>query len=592
MSPHQIEKTIPRSISFKRLAFPIVVFFIALSLGVYFNKPISQTVAMITPTTQPADHADHDDSTSQFYTCGMHPWVILPNPGDCPICFMALTPMDPSKFAGEIAIDPTIIQSMGVRTAPVTTGPLVQTISTVGTINYNETLVRDINIKLSGWIEKLHVDYLGAKVNQGDPLFEIYSPELYAAQEEYLIASHSIPQNVPLLDSARTRLSYYDITDTQIAALQKQNKPSKTLVIESPYTGVVIAKHANEGMHVNSGMQVYRIADLSRIWVIVTIYEYQLPYIKQGNKARMSLPYIPGHTFEGKITYIYPYLDKKTRDVQVRLEFENPDGLLKPGMFANVALENRLPNERTLAPREAIINTGKRKAAFVALGEGRFEPRQVITGIQTENGRIEIIQGLNAGEQVVTSGQFLLDSEANIRTALARMMPPAKETSEGTQPATSEPLQQLDPLTQQEREQLDPINQLIVAYLRIQDMLTRDDATHLAMENKHLQEAAKKIPLAADLLKVSELNKTDLKTTRQDFAALSDAMITLLKTFPKKTEFHYNLYQTYCPMVKKNWIQSTQSIRNPYAPFMLKCGQIKTQLAKESVPQTQTEVGQ
>ena len=439
--------SIPKSIPLKWLFIILAVFGIAISLGVYFANPINKAVNHITTHTDDDGH-DHDAASTQYYTCGMHPWIILPKEGDCPICFMKLTPLDPAKFTGEIAIDPIIVQNMGVRTAPVTTGPLVQSINTVGTVDYNETLVRDINIKIAGWIEKLHIDYLGAKVKRGQTLFDLYAPELYAAQEEYLIAYRAnASKDNPLLESARTRLSYYDITDEQIAQLQKDAKPSKTLAIKSPYEGVVIAKHANEGMKVDTGMQVYRIADLSKIWVIVTLYEYQLPYIKMHNKAAMSLPYIPGHTFEGSVVYIYPYLDKKTREVQVRLEFDNPDGLLKPGMFANVTLQNRLPNERTLAPREAIIDTGQRKVAFVSLGNGRFEPRDIVTGIQTENDRIEIRQGLTPGEEVVTSGQFLLDSEAKIRAAIARMMPAAPTTH----PATSQPAPSMDHLSDEHR---------------------------------------------------------------------------------------------------------------------------------------------
>ncbi len=376
---------------------------------------------------------DHGDTTVavtdesgkvQYYTCGMHPWVILPKPGDCPICHMKLIPLDPAKFSGEIAIDPVVVRNMGVRVAEVVTGPLRKTIRTVGSVDYDEQSVRDVNIKTAGWIEKLHVDYVGAKVQAGDPLLELYSPQLFAAQEEYLLAlkNQNTPGSKSLLDAARTRLSYFDVTKEQIEQLEKRGQPEKTMTIRSPYAGVVIAKHANEGMKVDPGMQVYRLADLSKVWVQVTLYEYQLPYLEVGMKASMTLAYIPGQTIQGKVIYIYPYLDKKTREVQVRLEFDNTDGQLKPGMFANVELSNTLAQEATLAPRTAIIDTGQRQVAFVSLGEGKFEPREVRLGIETGDGMVQVLSGLMPGEKVVTSGQFLLDSEANIRSALAKMI--------------------------------------------------------------------------------------------------------------------------------------------------------------------------
>ena len=344
--------------------------------------------------TQPAG----DGMDLQYYSCGMHPWVILPNPGSCPICQMDLTPIDPDKFSGEITIDPVITQNIGIRIAPVKTGPLVRTIRTVGTVDYDETSVRDINMKVPGWIEKLYVDYLGVEIDEGQALFEYYSPDLYAAQDEFLLAyrnksriwaefvPHAAQGAHDLLEAARTRLEYFDVSPQQIDQLIAAGVPSKTMTMHSPHKGVVIAKHANEGMRVDTGMRVYRIADLSKLWVMVTLYEYQLPYVQVGQRAVMSLPYVPGETFEGEVIYIYPYLDEKTRQVNVRLEFDNPNGVLKPGMYTNVELKNTLARDRTLAPRAAIIDTGERQVAFVSLGEGKFEPRDVRTGIETDEG--------------------------------------------------------------------------------------------------------------------------------------------------------------------------------------------------------------
>ena len=216
-------------------------------------------------------------------------------------------------------------------------------------------------------------------------------------------------------------------------------------------------------------MQVYRIADLSKVWVLVTVYEYQLPYVKEGQDAVMTLPYVPGVKFEGKVVYVYPYLDKKTREAQVRLEFDNSDGLLKPGMYANVELRNTLAAVKTLVPRSAVIDTGARQVAFVSQGEGRFEPRNVETGVSTDDGNVEVLSGLKPGEMVVTSGQFLLDSEANTREALAKMVtgePAAEQKAEEEQKGAGE-LTALPELLAAE------LSKALDEYFVIQDALAR-----------------------------------------------------------------------------------------------------------------------
>ena len=336
--------------------------------------------------------------------------------------------------------------------------------------------VRDINTKVSGWIEKLHVDSLGARVEAGEPLFSLYSPELYTAQENYLIARRNerAGSNPNVIGSARTRLEYFDVSPQQIEELEKRGEPAKALDIISPFSGVVIAKHANEGMRVEPGMQVYRIADLSTVWTIATIYEYQLPYVEVGQEAEMSLPYIPGRTWKGKVTYIYPYLDKQTREAKVRLEF---DKRRRPAQARHVrqhpARNARSPARKTLVPRSAVIATGLRSVAFVSLGEGRFEPRKVETGVATDDGRVEVLSGLKPGEKVVTSAQFLLDSEANMREALAKMI---KGESAATQPAAVAAGAAPSSLDSLPAALTAELAALLDSYLAIQDKLAADTA--------------------------------------------------------------------------------------------------------------------
>jgi RND family efflux transporter MFP subunit len=420
----------------------------------------------------------------QWYTCGMHPNVIQKGPGDCPICNMKLTPlrsddgpggdagaaserkvlywrapMDPnyiSQTPGKspmgmdlvpvyadkedsgsshtIRIDPVTIQNMGVRTAAVRRGPLIKTIRTVGRVDYDEQLVTFVDTKFSGWIEELNVDETGQHVSKGQQLFGVYSPELYAAQQEYLSAIQTLPrleastfapareEAVKLVDSAVTKLKYFDVSDQQIESLRETGKIEKTLTIHSPASGIVTEKMALEGMRVQPGMRLYTIADLSRVWVYVDIYEYQLPWIHVGQNATMTLPYVPGDAFTGKVVYIYPYLEEQTRVIKVRLVFENHDLQLKPGMYANIRLESELKRDAVLVPRESYIDSGTRQVAFVALDGGKFAPRDIQVGVEAEDGMVEVLYGLDEGEVVVTSGQFLLDAESKLKEAVAKMM--------------------------------------------------------------------------------------------------------------------------------------------------------------------------
>lgn len=599
-----------KSIRWQILVMLAVVALVAIVVGVVFAGPLRAGLSRAGEWIG-FGHDHEDDAVAvtdgagqvQYYTCGMHPWVILPEPGDCPICHMELTPIDPDKFTGEIAIDPVIVQNMGVRVAPVVTGPLSKIIRTVGTVDYNERAVRDVNIKTPGWIEKLHVDFVGAHVEAGQPLLELYSPQLYAAQEEYLLAlrnkgrvgsdlSPDAGQGATdLLEAARTRLEYFDITGEQIAALERSGEPAKTMTIESPHTGVVIAKHANEGMKVDPGMQVYRIADLSTVWVLVTVYEYQLPYVETGMKAKMSLPYIPGQSFEGEVIYIYPYLDKKTREVQVRMQFDNPGNLLKPGMFANVQLSNTLAAEKTLAPRSAVIDTGERQVAFVSRGEGKFEPRDVRLGIETGDGLVEIISGLKPGELVVTSGQFLLDSEAKMREALAKMI---KGDLASEQKVTAE-LAGTSALDELPEPVASKLNQAIEHYLAIADTLAQDKTDGIANHARQLASALDEMvnlevpadphlwhkhqddiaTARANALKLVDAD--DLAEARLQFAQISSSLEMLLMATGIPPSFGREVQVLHCPMYRSGqggtiWLQLGGEVRNPYfGSTMLEC---------------------
>ncbi len=378
-------------------------------------------LAIAAPCTTSADDPAPATAEKTLYTCGMHPQVIQDHPGNCPICGMKLTPIRKEAAAApnSITIDPVTTQNMNIRAGVVEKGPLRKTIRTVAVIDYDETSLADVTMRFKGWITKLYVDATGQQVHDGDPLFEIYSPDLYSAQSDYLIASE------PMKAGARVRLLNMNISEDQVAELEKTRQVRQTLTIRAPRDGVVVEKMAVEGQMADENMRLYRIADLSLVWVQAQIYEQDLPFIKLGQDALVTLSYLPDRKFQGRVTYIYPTVDEKTRTVKVRMEFHNPGYILKPGMFATVEISAELAPDALLVPDSAVLRSGEKNTVFVALEGGRFEPRTVALGPRSENNMYQVLSGLSAGERVVTSGQFMLDSESQLREAIQKMSEPA-----------------------------------------------------------------------------------------------------------------------------------------------------------------------
>ncbi|MCU0787447.1 MAG: efflux RND transporter periplasmic adaptor subunit [Verrucomicrobia bacterium] len=431
-----------------------------------------------TSTHQSAKSAMQNAAGSEektLYTCGMHPNVIQDHPGTCPICEMKLTPIrrgggapagsgtikyykstmipgevrqDPGKDSmgmemmpvyeseaamdAAISIDPVTIQNMGIRTEVLTNGPLRRIIRTVGTVDYDETALTDVTTKFTGWVEKLYVDATGAQVHRGDPLFEVYSPDLYSAQMEYVLAlsatSGKAGGESSLLETAGNKLRYWDISDDQITELRQTRRPQKTLQVKAPMDGFVVEKMVVDGQMVEAGMRLYRLADLGLVWVHAQIYEQDLPFIKLGQEAAVNLSYLPDRKFRGRVTYIYPDLDPKTRTAQVRMEFHNPGYFLKPAMFASVEIASELSPSVLLVPEMAVLRSGAKNTVFVVREGGKFEPRTVTLGSQAEDDMLQVLGGLKAGDRVVVSGQFMLDSESQLREAIQKMLDPASST--------------------------------------------------------------------------------------------------------------------------------------------------------------------
>ena len=392
----------------------------------------------------------------KYWVSPMDPGYVRDKPGKAP-CGMDLVPVyeevgEVAGAPGVIAVSPATVQSMGVRTAKVEVRPLARSTITVGLVTVNERNLSVINTKVNGWVEKLYVNATGDPVRKGQTLLSIYSPELVSAQEEYLLAQRSLKslEKSPvkemaegaqrLAQAARRRLDYFDITPSQIETLKNTGQVRKNLVLMSPANGIVTKRMVTQGMYVQAGMPLLEVADLSTIWVDADIYQYELPWIKVGQPVSMSLQYLPGETFPGIIDYIYPYLKEATRTAKVRLRFPNPNLKLKPEMFTQVTIESPAAREAVVVPTEAVLDTGLKQHVFIALGGGRFEPREVKLGVYGDGNNVrEVLSGLSGGEEVVTSAQFLLDSESRFREAVQMMLPHQGVPEKGKEAAPGAP---------------------------------------------------------------------------------------------------------------------------------------------------------
>ncbi len=380
---------------------------------------------------------------SRLWTCPMHPEVVEKEPGTCPICQMELVPLrqetDAEAEGGVVRIDPAIVQQIGVRTESVRIGALRSVVRTVGILDYNEKKIFLVNTKFDGWVEKVYVNYIGERVRKRQKLFEIYSPELVSTQEEYLTALRyltkvrasgsveAVERAEALLTATRDRLAYWDITEGQIDRLERTGRIDRRLAVVSPVAGVVIEKTSSalEGIRARAGMNLYRIADLSTVWVHADIYESELPWVRPGLEATITLPYFPGEEFRGEVLFLQPFFSDKTRTVKACIEIENPKGRLDAGMYADVEIRPVASLQAVQVPEDAVIRTGETDVVFVALGEGRFLPREVELGVKGEgvSGEevYEVKRGLGGDEKVVVSAQFLLDSESSLQAFLRKL---------------------------------------------------------------------------------------------------------------------------------------------------------------------------
>lgn len=460
--------------------------FVTVASTIVLTLAAVYAVKMASPSAQPKSEspptADSAAQPKQLWTCGMHPQVIQDHPGFCPICHMRLVPLNldsdaaagtspggkrkilyywdpmlgPSSIAHTpgksamgmdlvpvyedqqsggptVRIDPTIVQNMGVRTAEVSRGPLEKTVRTVGILEVPEPGQYEINLKVGGWIKKLYANQEGMHVHKGQPLFDLYSPDLQIAEEELIGAIKSLKSLDPnasdalrsesqdLVDSAREKLRLWDIAGQDIDAIASASKAPETIPFRSPADGDVLDKMVLEGSAIQAGMKVMHIEDHTKLWLVAQVYEDDLPLVALGQTVQATVDGVPGKTYTGPITFIYPHLDHMTRTAMVRVTLDNPNHQLSPGMYATANILTKPLADAVLVPRESVIDTGTRQIAFVALSEGHFEPRKVRMGVMGDDDRVQILEGLAPGETVVTSGQFLLDVESRTTEAIEKL---------------------------------------------------------------------------------------------------------------------------------------------------------------------------
>jgi Cu(I)/Ag(I) efflux system membrane fusion protein/cobalt-zinc-cadmium efflux system membrane fusion protein len=426
--------------------------------------------------------AGESASETMLYTCGMHPQVLQEGPGQCPICRMDLTPVEhdqhePAEASGQheiwtcimcpevlengpgqcplcgmdlipaarepdrtrqhdhgqiVTIDPAVVQNMGVLTEPVARRDISRRIRTVGYLDYDEEKMVSVTTKYNGFVEKVFVNYIGQPVSKGDPLFEVYSPELVQTEEELLSAlayarrmekasDETRSRAQALVDAARTRLSYWDVSPELVRELESGGEIFRTLTITAPASGVVMKRmHGLDGMAIRPGMEALHISDLSTMLLTVEVFEDQLPWIAKGARAEVSLTYFPGENFSGRVLFVEPEISEKTRTAKLALRIPNRDGKLRVGMYATVLFEPVAVQDAITIPSYAVLRTGERNVAVVAMGEGRFAPREVELGMEGD-GFVQVLSGLSEGEEVVVSAQFLIDSESNLREAIQKM---------------------------------------------------------------------------------------------------------------------------------------------------------------------------
>jgi RND family efflux transporter MFP subunit len=622
-----------------------------IALGVAGRGRLLAAFASATRQGPPA--ASAPAAARQLWTCAMHPQVIKEEPGNCPICNMPLEPMrmdagiaGAAPQAGErkikywwdpmlnppyisdrpgkspmgmdlvpvyddeisggtaVRIDPVVVQNMGVRVAKVIVGPLQSTVRTVSYLMEPEQNHTEINLRVSGWIQKLYADYDGKEVAAGDPLFDLYSPDLQVAIDELIAARRgrdsvamdddaALRQSADaLFEAAQRRLELLGLDPAAVNALAALNKAPATVTFKSPRSGHITEKMVIEGAAVKAGDRVMVVANRQDMWLEVQIYEHQLPYVKLGTAVRARLTALPNEVLRGNVTFIYPHIDPLSRTARVRITVPNASHDLHEGMYATAEIDVRIAQRALMVPREAVLDSGVRQIVFVAEDGGHFSPRKVTVGEPGNDGMVQILSGLAPGETVVISGQFLLDSESRMKEAIEKhlsqgLLTPGAPVVAATMnaPATQElsdaPETAPAIVARASNRQADAV---FVAYLDLTKWLGKVQSGTNAADIAALDAAARQLAAAPLDPETKMLGQQVLRTAtaldgqtidrqRKNLIALGDAVIALADRVPPSAGVADKLYVIKCPMTGGSWLQVDDNIANPFfAATMKTCG--------------------
>ncbi len=567
--------------------------------------PIRQEATQ-TEKSAPEQAAKKERKILYYWDPMMNPPYVSDKPGKSPMG-MDLVPVyeDEVRAGPTVIIDPVVTQNMGIRVAEVRRGPLRTKIRTVGYFRAAEPNQYDIALKVGGYIEGLAANTEGMLVKKGTPLFALYSPDLLGAEEELLAAKRGLDQlpanadqalrteSQALVENARRKLELWNGAAEDIDALIQSGKASRTVTFRSPVTGFIIEKNVVEGSSVMAGERLFRIVDQSTLWLDAQIYENQLPLVKVGQKAVAGVQGLAEKSIAGEVVFINPQVNAETRAVEARIAFPNPEFLLKPGMYATVEIEIDVAPDATQVPREAVIDTGRRQIVFVSLGEGRFDPRAVRTGTETTDGTVQILEGLVPGETVVTSGQFLLDTESRTREAIQKMTeerllrPSAQAEAEKHAALSAE---QATPVTGGATDLTYDVDAIVKEYLEMGRLLAADrPVEHSAIQalSKAAEAVVTKVgkgalePIAKGVLdNANAMHQPNIEDQRRQFRTLSDYVIKLMDHAAPSKAVGSKLYVVHCPMYPGDWLQADQPVRNPfYGKSMLECGEIARTIA-------------
>jgi RND family efflux transporter MFP subunit len=637
----------------RTIAFGIVLAG-GVALGVTQHARIGRWLGIDNASEKRASSETKKDG--RLWTCSMHPQVVREEPGLCPICHMELTPISPDATATDagqgdsepgkerkvaywwdpmlnpayisdrpgkspmgmdltpvyedevsagsgVTIDPTVVQNMGLRIEVVTQSLPTTSVRAVGSVRAAEPMTYDVTVKFSGWIERLHADTEGMRIERGAPLFDLYSPDLLVAQAELQSARRALDrlpssadatlreESRRMVEVARRKFSLWDLSTEEVAEIEKASAPKRSVTVRSAVAGVLVEKAVVQGARVEAGARVLQVADLATVWIDAQVPETDLASVAKGQEVRATVRAHPERSFSGRVEFVHPSVNPATRTAAVRLSVANEDGSLRPGMYATAEIVREGGSRVTVVPREAIIDTGTRQIAFVERAKGRFDPRDVTMGREAGEGRVEVLRGLAPGETVVVSGQFLLEAESRTREAIRKMLdakraPPAPAPT----PATPEgpPVQMIEtvhtladasPLTVK-------VDAVATSYLDLVTALAADDekgapghVKTLAAASAVLEKAAKETPQATSAAALSQaaaaLSGKDMVGQRKALPALGKAFLSVVDAVPPSPAVGKTLYVFHCSMFPGDWVQRTEKVANPfYGKEMPTCGSL------------------